>query len=135
MSHQEHNQNQESQMFSREPESKPEPKPEPKPHKLTRPEIIGALNAIIDLYSDVPIMPPKVGDAPKVVVAPRVVPPQVSRVPTKITLPENKRRDDAMLDVLDTLRTFVKYSLFDRDALRREVKFLKQLVEDLGGKI
>ena len=121
-------------MFSSESESKPVPK-QP---KLTRPEIIGALNAIIDLYIDVPMTPnaPPVKCAPvKAIVLPRdaVRVPRVPRVPTKITLPENKRRGDAMLDVLGTLRTYAKYSLFDRDALRREVTYLKKLVKESGG--
>ena len=38
-------------------------------------------------------------------------------------------------DILDYLRVCIKYSLFDRDALRMEVNALKKLVEDLGGKL
>ena len=129
MSRPEHNQNQESQMYSRESESKPGPKL----HKLTRPEIIGVLNAIIDLYLDIPMTPSKanvIDDKLKPFTVPVT---RVPRVPKKINLPENKRRGDAMLDVLDTLRTYVKYGLFDRDALRREVAYLKKLVEENGG--
>ncbi len=106
------------------------------PAKLTRHEIIGMLSAIIDLYIDVP---------PKVVSGPRVLPPKVPplitrvpgvpRVPDKLVLPENKQRGDAILDTIDTLRTYVKYGLFERDALRREVSYLKRLVEDLDGDV
>ncbi len=103
------------------------------PTKLTRHEIIGMLNAIIDLYIDVP---------PKVVSGPRILPPKVPpliirvpRVPDKLVLPENKQRGDAILDTIDTLRTYVKYGLFERDALRREVSYLKRLVEDLDGDV
>ncbi|KKN75676.1 hypothetical protein LCGC14_0377790 [marine sediment metagenome] len=106
--------------------------------KPTRLEIIGVLNAIIDLWSDAPKMP-KTNDSwqafqsatPPIVLSV----PRVPRIPDKLILPEDKRRGDAVLDVLDTLRTYVKYSLFERDALRREVAFLKQMVNDLGGKI
>lgn len=92
----------------------------------------------------VPKPPPKVGvvSAPRDSRGPRLLwapgaprAPRAPRVPEKISLPEGKRRGDAMLDVLDILRTYVKYSLFDRDALRREVEYLKQMVEELGGKL
>ncbi len=110
--------------------------PPDKPTKLTRPQIIGMLNAIIDLYIDVPITPkpPKVGSGPSIL--PPKVPPLIVRVPrvsVKINLPEDKRRGDALLDTIDTLRTYVKYGLFERDALRREVAYLKNLVEENGG--
>lgn len=122
--------------------------------KLTRPEIIGVLNAIIDLYIDMP-MKTHLPKAPKTggelsdqidklkplntqmpcVYVPVVGAPRVPRVPDKLVLPKDKRRGDAILDTLDTLRTYVKYREFDCDALRREVTYLKGLVKDLGGDV
>ncbi len=126
-----------------------------KPAKLTRLEIISILNAIIDLYLDAPLKTPPKAPLDTNKLPPRVVPPKtqvatavpvagaprvprvprVPREPVKLVLPENKRRGDALLDVLDTLRTYVKYGLFDRDALRREIVYLKQMIEELGGKL
>ncbi len=118
------------------PVPKPDNQQSDKQTKLTRPQIIGVLNAIIDLYFDAPLVLPKVRSGPRIL--PPKVPPlivRVPRVPDKLVLPENKQRSDAVLDTLDTLRTCVKYGLFERDALRREVAFLKQMVDDLGGDV
>ena len=98
--------------------------------RLTRPQIMGAINSVIDLYSDATLIPPKLGNAPRIL-PPKVPPLQLSLVMPQ--LPKSKRRGDAMLDVLCTLRTYVKYGLLDRDALRREVAYLKKLVEESGG--
>ncbi len=80
-------------------------------HKLTREEIGVEIDAMADLWCSSP------------------------RVPAKIKLPKDKRREDPLHDILDYLRVCIKYSLFERDALRREVLTLKQMVKDLGGEI
>lgn len=83
----------------------------PEPRKLTREEIGVEIDAMADLWHSSP------------------------RVSDKVSLPKAKRRGDPLHDTLDYLRVCIKYGLFERDALRREVAFLKQMVEDLGGKL
>lgn len=76
-------------------------------HKLNQQEIIDEINAITDLWLIVP-RKPKIDD---------------------------ERGRSSLRDVLDYLRICIKYSLFERDALQREIKYLKDLVKELGGKL
>lgn len=76
-------------------------------HEFFLQEVIDEVNAITDLWLIVP-KKPKIND---------------------------ERSSVSLRDALDYLRICIKYSLFERDALQREVKYLKELVKELGGKL